>query len=133
MYKSLTELYYQLEAPPNRYNMMGYNQMMMQPQQMPMMQQPQMHRPMMPSNMPQMAADGNAGGTYSMDQIRYLRQQEQLRYSQLNVSSSYHFDWQRVHLFSFQEAGSSGTNRGTIISEAQKRFMNSPMEIVELD
>lgn len=113
MYKSLTDLYYQLEAPQNMYSNMGYNQMMMQPQQVPMMQQQHMQRPMMANNVNHPGAANS--GAYSMDQIRYLRQQEQLRYLQMN------------------EASSSGANRGTIISEAQKRFMNNPVEIVELD
>ncbi|XP_062560200.1 transcriptional regulator ATRX homolog isoform X2 [Armigeres subalbatus] len=116
MYKSLMDLYYQLETPQNMYPSMGYNPMMMMPQQqVPMMQQqqPQMQRPMMSGSLNPMAVPNS--GAYSMDQIRYLREQEQMRYNQMN------------------EAGSSRVNRGTIISEAQKRFMNNPMEVVELD
>lgn len=114
MYKSLMDLYYQLEAPQNMYSGLNYNQMnqmmMMQQQQVPMMQQQPMQRPMMSGNINPMAAANS--GTYTMDQVRYLREQEQFRYNQLNEASS---------------------SRGTIISEAQKRFMNNPMEVVELD
>lgn len=133
MYKSLTDLYYQLEAPQNMYSNMGYNQMMMQPQQVPMMQQQHMQRPMMANNVNHPGAANS--GAYSMDQIRYLRQQEQLRYLQMNVSQALLtiFNCMNLNVYPLQEASSSGANRGTIISEAQKRFMNNPVEIVELD
>lgn len=121
MYKSLLEMYYQLEAP-NPYIGMNYNAMMMQqPQQAPMMMQPQqqlnMQRPVvMPGNMGGGGMMNANTPSYSMEQIRLLRQQEQQRYAQMN------------------EGTSSGLNhRGSIITEAQKRFMNNPMEVVELD
>lgn len=81
MYKSLLELYYQLEAP-NPY--MNYNPMMMQqPQQaVPLMHQQQMPRAVVVPSAGMM--DGNPA-QYSMEQIRFLRQQEQQRYSQMNV------------------------------------------------
>lgn len=114
MYKSLLELYYQLEAPSYATaNMAAYgNPMMMQPQmQMPMRQQPQMGM-----GMGMMPGAAQATPTYNMTQLQYLREQEQLRYQQM------------------AEPGGSGTgSRGVILGEAQKRFMNDPVEIVELD
>ncbi|XP_058825993.1 transcriptional regulator ATRX homolog isoform X2 [Topomyia yanbarensis] len=103
MYKSLLELYYQLEAPSFAPAMGMYNQMMMQPQ------------PQMQQQMPRQVMMGGNAPVYDMAQVRYLREQEQLQYAQL------------------AEPGGSGINRGTIISEAQKRFMDNPVEIVELD
>ncbi|XP_065095498.1 transcriptional regulator ATRX homolog [Ochlerotatus camptorhynchus] len=119
MYKSLLELYYQLEAP-NPYTGMSYNPMMMQqPQQAPPMMQQQHHQIPQPVIMPSSVGGGGMmdanAANYSMEQIRFLRQQEQQRYSQMN------------------EASSSGLNRGSIITAAQKRFMTDPEEIVELD
>lgn len=106
MYKSLLELYYQLEAPSYAAASMGYNNpMMMQPQQ----QQPQ------PMALPMMMGGAQATPAYNMNQMQYLREQEQLRYAQMG------------------QPGGSGTNRGVILNEAQKRFMNDPVEIVELD
>ncbi|XP_055639818.1 transcriptional regulator ATRX homolog isoform X2 [Toxorhynchites rutilus septentrionalis] len=103
MYKHLLELYYQLEAP-NFANIPGYNMMMMQQQQQQPMQQ-QISR--------QVVMAGNPA--YNMAQVRHYREQEQQQYAQMS------------------EPSGSGINRGTIISEAQKRFMDNPVEIVELD
>lgn len=89
MYKSLLELYYQLEAP-NPYSGMSYNPMMMQqPQQAPPMMQQQQHQiprsVVMPSGVGGGGMmDGNAAN-FSMEQVRLLRQQEQQRYAQMNV------------------------------------------------
>lgn len=77
MYKSLLELYYQLEAPSYAAASMGYNNpMMMQPQQ----QQPQ------PMALPMMMGGAQATPAYNMNQMQYLREQEQLRYAQMGVS-----------------------------------------------
>ncbi|XP_053697900.1 transcriptional regulator ATRX homolog [Sabethes cyaneus] len=104
LYKSLLELYYQLEAP-SYAPMTMYNTMMMQQPPLHHMQ-PQMQQPgMMASNQP----------SFNMQQMAYFRDQQQQRYSQLD------------------EPSSSGMSRSTIINEAQKRFMDNPMEIVELD
>lgn len=104
MYKSLLELYYQLEAPSYAAAGMGYNNPMMMQQQQPQ----QMGRPMM-------MGGAQATPAYNMTQLQYMREQEQLRYAQMG------------------QPGGSGTNRGVILNEAQKRFMNDPVEIVELD
>lgn len=110
MYKSLLELYYQLEAPSYAANMAYGNPMMMQPQ-MQMSMQPQMQQMGRPMMMP----GAQATPTSYMNQMQYMREQEQLRYQQM------------------AEPGGSGTSRGNILGEAQKRFMNDPVEIVELD
>lgn len=89
MYKHLLDLYYQLEAP-NPYTGMSYNPMMMQPPQQaqPMFQQPIPRPVVMPSNVGGSGImDANAAN-YSMEQIRYLRQQEQQRYTPMNVRSN---------------------------------------------
>lgn len=103
MYKSLLELYYQLEAPSYAAASMGFNNPLM------MQQQPQMQQ------MPMQQQMATAQPTFSMNQLQYLREQEQMRYAQM------------------AQPGGSGTNRGVILNEAQKRFMNDPVEIVELD
>lgn len=74
MYKSLLELYYQLEAPSYAAAGMGYNNPMMMQQQQPQ----QMGRPMM-------MGGAQATPAYNMTQLQYMREQEQLRYAQMGV------------------------------------------------